>query len=253
MRSIFLLLLLTGFYATGFACSFISLSICEYAATQETIVLRGKIVGRGPHSSYIQILDLYQGTESRSIITLWDGIPFDCNGTFPNSAVELGTVSDTLVLALPLIPAGGGSQWQRPGDYGYDFFLPRLTQRGDSLFGLHDYNGERAYGYIALEAYLPYLLECLPGTPVHDPPIALDPPKTPSLISPKGAAFVGYFDSDLAATEIDLYDMNGRIVARKAIQDPLSVIDLTRLSPGVYIVLIKGEGIIRREKILISR
>lgn len=138
-----------------FACSWTSSSFCstsQSSSFQNDLIVYGKIVAVDNDGIDFEIIDVLRGQENKSIIRIWDGVDFDCNGTFSMAASELGKINDQLIIILPKI-SEKKSSWEVIGDYRRpDFFqfTPNLRVENGIVYGL--ISGIETYPYVEKQA-----------------------------------------------------------------------------------------------------
>jgi|SRR5687767_2380398 len=117
MKTIFLFGLLILFQHNGRSCSIIPEPFCwtldQYS---DDLVISGVIVATDSNGIDIEILEVLRGEESRSIIRVWDGTDFECNGNWSMSASDIGSLYDTIVIILPKI-IDIENEWDIIGDF----------------------------------------------------------------------------------------------------------------------------------------
>lgn len=137
------------------ACSWTSSSFCstsQFSSFQNDLIVYGKIVAIDNDGIDFEIIDILRGQENKSIIRIWDGVDFDCNGTFSMAAAELGKINDHLIIILPKI-SEKKSSWEIIGDYRRpDFFqfTPNLRVENGIIYGL--ISGIVTYPYVEEQA-----------------------------------------------------------------------------------------------------
>ncbi len=113
----FLLLFFTFVYNISFACSFKQEPFCVTLDKRvDDLVVAGIISAVDDDGINLEVLEVLRGEEDRTNIRIWDGTDFDCNGLFSMAAADLGNISDTIVIILPLIDSLENS-WEVIGDY----------------------------------------------------------------------------------------------------------------------------------------
>lgn len=131
-----------------FGCTYIPTSFCATSETfSENLIIYGKIIAVSSNGIDFEIIDVLRGSESKSVIRIWDGEDFDCNGNWSMAASGLGKVNDTLVLILPKI-ADKKNEWEVIGDYRRpDFFgyTPNLKVANGIISGLISGNITASY------------------------------------------------------------------------------------------------------------
>ncbi len=137
------------------ACNWVSSSFCSTSQSslfQNDLIVYGKIIAIDNDGIDFEIIDVLRGQENKTIIRIWDGVDFECNGTFSMAAAELGTINNHLIIILPKI-AEKKSSWEVIGDYRRpDFFeyTPNLRVENEIVYGL--ISGIETYPYVEEQA-----------------------------------------------------------------------------------------------------
>ena len=137
------------------ACSYTPISFCSTSQSdlfKENVIVFGQIIAIDNHGINFEIIDVLRGTENRTVIRIWDGVDFDCNGNFSMSASEIGNLNETLVIILPKI-SEKKSDWEVIGDYrrpDYFGFTQNLKVKNGIISGL--ISGEPTYPYVEHQA-----------------------------------------------------------------------------------------------------
>lgn len=157
MKKLFLLLILSISFSTElFACSYVPISFCatsHVAIFSDNLIVYGKITSIDDDGIDFEIFDVLRGEENRTTIRIWDGVDFECNGTWSMAASDLGEINDTLIILLPKI-SDKKSTWEVIGDYRRpDFFqyTPHLKVENGIIFGL--ISGHYTYPFVEEQAY----------------------------------------------------------------------------------------------------
>ena len=121
------------------ACSYTPISFCSTSESfSENLIVFGKIVSIDNDGIDFEIIDILKGQENKTIIRIWNGVDFDCNGNWSMAADELGELNETLVIILPKI-VEKKNDWEVIGDYRRpDFFgfTPNLKVENGIVSGL---------------------------------------------------------------------------------------------------------------------
>lgn len=151
MKKILLLIVFSFLISSElFACNWTSSSFCatsQSSTFQNDLIVYGKIIAIDNDGIDFEIIDVLRGQENKTIIRIWDGVDFDCNGTFSMAASELGTINNHIIIILPKI-AEKKSNWEVIGDYRRpDFFqyTPNLRVENGIVYGL--ISGIETYPY----------------------------------------------------------------------------------------------------------
>lgn len=122
------------------ACQNYPVSFCETTnrgVFKEDLVVFGEIISKDENGINFEIIDILKGVESKTIIRIWNGVDFDCNGNWSMSASQLGEVNETLVIILPKIKEKK-SDWDVIGDYrrpDYFGYTPSLKVKNEVVSG----------------------------------------------------------------------------------------------------------------------
>ncbi len=139
------------------SCSWTSSSFCSTSQSStfmNDLVVYGKITFKDNDGIDFEIVDILRGQENRTTIRIWDGVDFDCNGTFSMAASELGNIGDHLIIILPKI-AEKKSSWEIVGDYrrpNFFQYTPNLKVENGIVFGLISGTGYEFYPYVEEQA-----------------------------------------------------------------------------------------------------
>lgn len=71
-------------------------------------------------------METLRGEESKDTITIWDGIPFECNGWIELKANLLGEINDTIIIAVFKL-SSADTTWLQPGDYITPFSIAYIS------------------------------------------------------------------------------------------------------------------------------
>jgi hypothetical protein len=116
MRPVFIFFFLIVYYF-GIACSGIPTPFCNTKAERPAdMVMKGVVVASGNHSIQLSVIEILSGVESRSIVVIWDGTDFDCNGMVSMKSTLIGLPGDTVLCILPKIQTVQNT-WDVIGDY----------------------------------------------------------------------------------------------------------------------------------------
>jgi hypothetical protein len=96
------------------------------------------ITSTSANAVQLKVLEVLGGSESRTLIQVWDGTDFDCNGNVSMKAVLLGSIGDTILAIIPKIQ-NIENTWDVTGDYRMPYHLyytPVVSVRSDTIYGL---------------------------------------------------------------------------------------------------------------------
>jgi hypothetical protein len=141
MKYIILLSASLAFFSSTFACSCSSgQSFCN-THSRYSITASCVVVNTFSHGVSVKVINLLNGNENRDTITIWDiGGPYNmCNDSleFASAAYLVGSIGDTVILALPLIDSVINS-WDVIGDYrtpGFQCDEYRLFVKNNVVYG----------------------------------------------------------------------------------------------------------------------
>lgn len=150
MKKILLLIIINFIFTLKIiGCSYTPSSFCSTSESfSENSIFYGKIISIDSDGIDFEIIDVLRGTENRTIIRIWDGVDFECNGNWSMAASELGQVNVTLVIVLPKITEKE-SDWEIIGDYRRPIFFgytPNLKVENGIISGL--ITGSYTYPYV---------------------------------------------------------------------------------------------------------
>lgn len=112
---IFSILLLLSFDV--FSCGFTPETFCKSLEIQsENYIISGKIISIDDDGLDLEIIDVLRGEESKSIIRIWDGTDFECNGNWSMDCSTIGEINESVILLLPKITEIENT-WDVIGDY----------------------------------------------------------------------------------------------------------------------------------------
>tara|TARA_B100000767_G_C19638105_1_gene481316 strand:- start:168 stop:944 length:777 start_codon:yes stop_codon:yes gene_type:complete len=151
----FILLFIVNFIFTLkiIACSYTPTSFCATSESfSENLIVFGKIISIDNKGIDFEIINVLKGEENKTVIRIWNGVDFDCNGNWSMSASELGELNETIVIILPKI-LEKKSDWEIVGEYRRpDFFgyTPNLKVENGIISGL--IYGNVSYPYVEEQA-----------------------------------------------------------------------------------------------------
>jgi len=106
------------------ACSGFPKSFCFIKATRTGHhAICGVISSSISHGINLKVIDVLSGIETRSVVTIWDGTDFDCNGNISMKSNLLGQVGDTIIVITPIIGGVPQNTWDVAGDYRMPYYL----------------------------------------------------------------------------------------------------------------------------------
>jgi len=100
-----------------FPCSFVKVSlVATKAKYPNSLTALVSIETVSNQYSDLNILDIIEGDENKTIMRVWDDKDFECNGTWSMGTENLGNQGDTLLVILPKIDSII-NPWEVIGDY----------------------------------------------------------------------------------------------------------------------------------------
>lgn len=100
-----------------FACTIIPESFCSFVHLDSNrLIVSGKIISIDDDGLDLEVIDVIRGEETKSIIRIWDGTDFECNGTWSMESSTIGEVNDDVIIVLPQITEVQNG-WDVIGDY----------------------------------------------------------------------------------------------------------------------------------------
>lgn len=160
MKKINLIFLFYFIYMGTYACSYIPESFCassSYTMFSNDLIISGTIVSIGDKSIDIEIIDVLRGNENKSVIRVWNGKDFDCNGFFSMAASDLGNLNETIIVRLPKI-LEKTNEWDVVGDYtrpDYFGYITNLKLEDEKVKGFisGDANNENTNGETSYDSF----------------------------------------------------------------------------------------------------
>lgn len=120
MKHLILFILVLFFFTNSsvLACTIIPKFFCENINTYHPtyVVMSGKIIDTIENGVRFEVFETLRGNETRDTVTIWDDVPYICLGPYPRKANKLGTINDSIVVALPKIDSTINA-WEKMGDY----------------------------------------------------------------------------------------------------------------------------------------
>lgn len=233
MKKITLTFLLSlYFYFIGIACDPIFISFCESStdnfATEN--IVSGIITQHLDDGIQMDVIQVLRGTESRTILTVWNGTDIDCNGIFSMDTFAYGAIGDTVVAIVEVI-VEQQNDWEVIGDYRRPSSLwdqTYLPVREDSVY-------ISGYDFYEQVAYSDFIEDVTCLRPNNTSPV--DTNSTP-IVYPNPVGDLLYFEH-LKWTDFSIliYDVQGRLVERFYQQQFVNVQGLER---GIYFIAVQN-------------
>ncbi len=255
------LAILILFYSeTAHACSYVPWSFCHTCDQfQLNPVISGIITDTVSHGIRLSVIGVFRGLEQRDTITIWDGTDFDCNGPFSMAAKGLGhiygedttIIGDTVIVVLPAIDSIENTwdvigDYRRPDYFGYE---PAMWVKDDTIRGYisgphyaslpfavfkMDYSSFKAHWFSnnLTCSDLVEIIEIGHSTKIY-----------PSVVNDKLM-----IETNEADYSITIFSEGGIMLKEKNKTD--NWIDMSRFSPGLYVVELKIHKDIERKKII---
>ena len=240
----------------GIACSGIPRSFCvTHNERNSDLVVKGAIVAAGSQSIQLAVFEVLHGAESRSVITIWDGKDFDCNGLIPMKVSDLGSVGDTILAVLPEIKVVI-NDWDVLGDYSRPHWLyyePVLKVKSDTIRGFISGNQHPSgpiwqvseMKYSELKSYWTQnqgdciMLTGIAETKKQEEPHIFQDQNLVSIFIPGNTTY-----------EIRITSLQGRLISTHNTTHEL-VLDLQNYAHGMYVITLQnGDGRVYRKKLV---
>ncbi len=223
------------------ACSYTPISFCATSESfSENLIVFGKIVSIDNNGIDFEIIDILKGQENKTIIRIWDGVDFDCNGNWSMSASELGAINETIIVALPKI-SEKKSDWETLGDYRRpDFFgyTPNLKVNNGIVSGYITDNNAGSEPYNRQADYEIFKNSWETNQNCSSVVLGTENYKSEStfkILSLSNNKFK-ILSNKNAEFKISVYNINGlKIESNEIIQKEFEI-DLSKYSTGIYFV-----------------
>jgi len=113
-----LVLWLSFLWTAGIACTGLINSFCLVQNMRvNDHVIKGVVVGSSANAVQLGVIEVLRGTETRSVINIWDGSTINCGSyAYPQQAFAMAALGDTILVVLPKITSVQNS-WDVIGDY----------------------------------------------------------------------------------------------------------------------------------------
>jgi hypothetical protein len=116
MRSVLLIAFL-AFGAIVKACTGYTKPFCYlYTERPNDVMVTGVVRSLGTQSLELQVIQVWRGSETRSVVALWDDKDIECNGTWSMKVADMAQIGDTIIALLPKITVVTNA-WDVVGDY----------------------------------------------------------------------------------------------------------------------------------------
>ncbi len=104
-------------YSFSIACSFSPNDFCRtYVNSPDNPTIVGKITAIYTFGIDLEVIEILRGEEDNSVIRIWSGTDFDCNGLWSMAASDIGALNDTVIIILDEI-IELENDWDIIGDY----------------------------------------------------------------------------------------------------------------------------------------
>ncbi len=104
-------------YSLSIACTFTPNDFCRtYVNSPNDPTAFGKIIAIDEFGIDLELIEMYRGEESNSVIRIWSGTDFDCFGNWSLAASDIGELNDTVIIILNKI-VEVENDWDVVGDY----------------------------------------------------------------------------------------------------------------------------------------
>lgn len=121
------------------ACTIIPKSFCSSIQVHsDDLIVLGEILSKDMYGLDLKIIEVIRGQETRSVVRVWNGTDFECNGVWTMEAETIGEVNDTVLITLPKIENLENSwdvidDYRRPDPY---YHTSELKMENGKLNGL---------------------------------------------------------------------------------------------------------------------
>lgn len=192
------------------------------------------------NSIQLLILEVIRGTESKSVITIWDGTDIECSGNFSMKASGMAFYGDTILAVLPKIQSIQ-NPWDVVGDYRRPAWLyatPVLKIQNDTLRGLVAGNSQALGPLLWLVLKMNYAefrsgwsntFDCSLHVSIEEENVAKQP-----LIKQEGTkllvSFSGFDVKNFVVTSLE-----GRIISKFTEVKPF-VLNMENYAAGMYLL-----------------
>jgi len=247
MKKLYLFICLFFIHFSGYACSFIPSSFCATLSSHpDRTIVSGKIISVDDTGIDFEIMDVLKGEESKTIIRIWDGTDFDCNGLHSMAAADIGGVNDSLVLQLSMITETANTwdvlgDYRRPSPYGD---VPKLRIENGIVTGMiqGDYFEPDYLSSLDYEAFKDHLMndqDCSVSVAIED----LQTKSDLKLNNPFSNSLQINASAMINKGNITLYSLNGQALLTEEINHQNTIeIQTSNLQSGIYLVAINAEG-----------
>jgi len=227
-------------------CTFIPESFCYWSdQPATTFIVSGTIIGVDDDGIDFEIMDILKGEESNSIIRIWDGTDFDCNGIFSMAGGAYGDVGDQFILILPEITTIENT-WDVIGDYRWPDIFTATTllhvqdgQVNGFISGVPGAPPEYSVTSFPYDEFISSWIEnegCTAITNTED--VALNPLLT-VFPNPSDQEITITSESNKNFEQIKILDYLGNEVYSFRSLKPSSKIPISTLNPGLYFLYVE--------------
>ena len=249
MKNYLILLIALLGYANSHACSTSAYSFCfSLDSKSEDVILTGEIVSIDTLGIDLKVIEVLRGEETRSIVRIWDGTDYDCNGNWSMAALDIGDLQDTIVIILPKIKEKENDwdvldDYRRPNPYQ---FTTQLTIEKGYVKGFIQGHKFAPIQFVTLvlgwEEFSKKIIEDGDCTAIvlstdelkTKPIINLNNPFTDQLIIQLPAA--------IQETTISIYSVSGQVLYREEIREERNIAILSDYWPsGMYVLELRSK------------
>ena len=250
-------ILLSAIYYQVKACSIVAeeISFCQYTQYNDgNMIARGKIIKKINRGVIVELYEVYRGDETRCEVKIFERPDFDCNGIIFNYDISnFGETGDIILFEAMKIETPEKS-WQEQGEYiteysdikGFKRLIKPMIQEGNKVKGLFT----SGVNSVKVDEIFNKLLACGVEGLLTEPRQLCG--EHALKIYPNPAQEYFYLDYDANdVEEVALYDISGKRVtfSQSYSEDGISI---KGFPSGVYIVVMKTQGAIFKQKLLIS-
>lgn len=103
-------------YSFSIACTFVANDFCRTYVNTDNPTVIGKIIAIDNFGIDLEVIEMLRGEDTSSVIRIWSGTDFDCNGPWSMAASDIGQLNDTVIVILNEI-IELENDWDIIGDY----------------------------------------------------------------------------------------------------------------------------------------
>ncbi|MEM7370416.1 MAG: T9SS type A sorting domain-containing protein [Bacteroidota bacterium] len=249
--SVFLLV-----HQLGLSCSFHAeeTAFCQLGQLEELLIARGKIIDVFDHGLLLQLYEVYRGEESRCEIKIFNRPDWNCTGVNILSRSEnFGEPGQTVLFFAPKV-LEPTADYEELGEYRNDYieyegygrpFRP-LVHIGNHIEGLFS-DGVRS---VRVERIHEKLRSCDFKNLLHAPRKICGEHEINVYSNPQAHSLT-LLEEVPEQADLILMDLSGRQMLSVPAPPKGTILPVNHLPTGIYILLIKSEGILFKQKVLL--